>query len=130
SAEMLNANLTGIAARGGVDAASPSPTRGSPSVPVAETLSSRGGVRRSSARQADLMAPSADMPPRQIAAMKKQLAAINARLLSLERERRELKHAIAYLSASLQRFAGPGVGTRRSPSPQPTGARGPQPVAR
>jgi hypothetical protein len=51
------------------------------------------------------------MSPRHRAALKKQLASINARLLSLERERHELKNTIARLRASLQR---PAVGGARS----------------
>ena len=49
------------------------------------------------------MAHASDIPPRHIAALKKQLAATNARLLSLERERRQLRNDIAYLTAWLKR---------------------------
>jgi septal ring factor EnvC (AmiA/AmiB activator) len=49
------------------------------------------------------MAHASDIPPRHIAALKKQLAATNARLLSLERERRQLRSDIAYLTAWLKR---------------------------
>ena len=49
------------------------------------------------------MAHASDIPPRHIAALKKQLAATNARLLSLERERRQLRNDIACLTAWLKR---------------------------
>jgi hypothetical protein len=47
--------------------------------------------------------------------LKKQLASINARLLSLERERHELKNAIARLRASLQRPASAAARSRGLP---------------
>jgi septal ring factor EnvC (AmiA/AmiB activator) len=49
------------------------------------------------------MAHASEIPPRHIAALKKQLAATNARLLSLERERRQLRDDIARLTAWLKR---------------------------
>lgn len=61
------------------------------------------------------MSQGADMPPRHIAALKRQLQAANTRLLSLERERRQLKEALLRLRASLQRIeAGP-----RAPAARP-----------
>jgi len=49
------------------------------------------------------MPQQAEISPRKIAALRKQLAATNARLLSLERERRQLKNDIACLTAWLRR---------------------------
>jgi hypothetical protein len=43
-----------------------------------------------------------ELTPKQIAALKKQLLAANARLISLERERRELKENVAALAALLK----------------------------
>jgi septal ring factor EnvC (AmiA/AmiB activator) len=71
------------------------------------------------------MSQFADLPPQQIAALKKQLEAINARLLSLERERHELKNAIAHVRDALRRIATPIAGARGRPSPQPTRPRQP-----
>jgi hypothetical protein len=53
------------------------------------------------------MAHASDIPPRHIAALKKQLAATNARLLALERERRQLRHDIDCLTAWLKRVNSP-----------------------
>ena len=44
-----------------------------------------------------------DMTPEQVAALKKQLKAANARLISLERERQQMKKNIATLAALLRR---------------------------
>jgi len=71
------------------------------------------------------MSQALDLPPKQRAALKKQLALINARLLSLERERHELKNAIARLHALLQRPTMPPAGARCRALPQLTGARAP-----
>lgn len=71
------------------------------------------------------MSQFAELPPQQIAALKKQLEAINARLLSLERERLELKNAIARVRDSLKRIAGPTAGARGRPLPQITRPRQP-----
>ena len=61
------------------------------------------------------MAHASDIPPRHIAALKKQLAATNARLLSLERERRQLRNDIACLTAWLKRVdSAPAVAQSRS----------------
>jgi hypothetical protein len=72
------------------------------------------------------MQQNTDLPPQQIAALKKQLEAINARLLSLERERQELKNAIACVRASLKRIAAPAAGARSRPLPQLTRPRQPR----
>jgi hypothetical protein len=60
------------------------------------------------------MSHGADMQPRHVVALKKQLAAINRRLLALESERRQLKEALLSLRGSLQRLqTGPGTTARR-----------------
>jgi hypothetical protein len=71
------------------------------------------------------MAHASDIPPRHIAALKKQLAVTNARLLSLERERRQLRSDIAWLTAWLKRANSAPAGARtRAPltraRPHPT----------
>jgi hypothetical protein len=45
-----------------------------------------------------------DLAPEQIAVLKKQLQAANARLIALERERRELKKNAAALAALMKRI--------------------------
>jgi hypothetical protein len=71
------------------------------------------------------MAHASDIPPRHIAALKKQLEATNARLLSLERERRQLRNDIACLTAWLKRANSAPASARRRPQltrarPHPT----------
>jgi hypothetical protein len=62
------------------------------------------------------MSHGADMQPKHVVALKKQLAAINRRLLALESERRQLKEALLSLRGSLQRLeSGPGA-ARRTPA--------------
>jgi len=58
------------------------------------------------------MAHASEIPPRYIAALKKQLEATNARLLSLERERRQLRNDIASLTAWLKRANSAPAGAR------------------
>ncbi len=43
------------------------------------------------------------LSPTQVAAIRKQLLAVNTRLVAIERERRELKERIAALAAQLKR---------------------------
>jgi hypothetical protein len=105
SPPQINANLTGIAP-GGILIHSPPRLR--------IRGSSELGARQ---RPRDPMQQDADLPPAQIAALKKQLEAINARLLSLERERQQLKNAIASVRASLKRIAAPAAGGRGRPLP-------------
>ena len=69
------------------------------------------------------MAHASDIPPRHIAALKKQLAATNARLLSLERERRQLRNDIACLTAWLKRIHAPPPGRPQLTRRPHSGAR-------
>ena len=43
-----------------------------------------------------------DIPPKQMAALKKQLKVVNARLLAIEREREQLRTSVAELAALLK----------------------------
>jgi hypothetical protein len=65
------------------------------------------------------MSHAADMQPKHVVALKKQLAAINRRLLALESERRQLKEALLSLRGSLQRLESGRTAARRTPAQQP-----------
>jgi hypothetical protein len=47
-----------------------------------------------------------EIPPKRIIALKRQLQTANARLIAIERERRELKESMAALDAQLKKEKG------------------------
>jgi hypothetical protein len=52
------------------------------------------------------MAGEPELPPKRVAALRKQLLAANTRLMALERERRELKELIVRLAKQLKERGG------------------------